>query len=517
MLDLFAPGALINTAYPYPGAVDYRVDQIATGMAAAHVTAAVALAQDMSEEFIGDRFEPDELETLFKETALSIYDGEDFDTPEDDSNVTPTEEDYKRLDVEAMAYKIFKPSPPDLVNTSDWGFSDSDNKTGDTTPTFTGSAPPNSHVWLYIGSTEIANGAANGSGVYTLTPENAQSLTGSWDVTVKVAASSTVPLANRSQSSPALVVTHSESKSLANNDAFVAKINDSLTFSGSNTGSSDVAINWTTTPFSFTKSGTGTVAIPDPNNQTVSISDRSIALAYNNENGTTNFNVDTGVAATQVGHTRVANWSVSATLGTGASASNVVFNTTQNLAAISVSGSGANASMATNGSRVLVVDSAAVTSGGKLDLYDNDLILKATSATEVSLYNALYALIDGGFNNGNWTGSGVMSTTASGLPGSYSLGLARNSQFSSAGLSTKTTFSGQLVTTNDILVKFTWRGDLDLNGLVNDTDLTTLNAFYAPGYTGKHWWQGDNDYDGDVDNNDVTYFNANYNPSGTQL
>jgi hypothetical protein len=66
-------------------------------------------------------------------------------------------------------------------------------------------------------------------------------------------------------------------------------------------------------------------------------------------------------------------------------------------------------------------------------------------------------------------------------------------------------------------VKFTWRGDLDLNGLVNDTDLTTLNAFYAPGYTGKHWWQGDNDYDGDVDNNDVTYFNANYNPSGTQL
>jgi hypothetical protein len=53
-----------------------------------------------------------------------------------------------------------------------------------------------------------------------------------------------------------------------------------------------------------------------------------------------------------------------------------VFNTTQNLAAISVSGSGANASMATNGSRVLVVDSAAVTSGGKLDLYDNDLILK---------------------------------------------------------------------------------------------------------------------------------------------
>jgi hypothetical protein len=171
--------------------------------------------------------------------------------------------------------------------------------------------------------------------------------------------------------------------------------------------------------------------------------------------------------------------------------------------------------MSQNGSRVLVVDSVAVTSGGKLDLYDNDLILKATSATEVSLYHALYALVDGGFSTGYWTGSGVTSTTASGNPGLYSLGLARNSQFPNANWTSYTTFSGQLVGTYDILVKFTWRGDINLDGLVDNSDVTTLGVFY--GQTNKHWWQGDNDYDGDVDSADVAYFGANYNPSAIRL
>jgi hypothetical protein len=170
MIDLFAPGALIYAADPYPGAVDYRADQIGTGLAAAHVAAAIALAQHMNEEISDVRLSNDELEALLKDTAKSIFDGEDFDTPEELTVVDPTDDYYKRLDVEAMAYKLFKPATaPDLVAGSDWGFSNTDNKTGDTTPTFTGSAPPNSHVWLYIGSTEIANGAANGSGVYTLT------------------------------------------------------------------------------------------------------------------------------------------------------------------------------------------------------------------------------------------------------------------------------------------------------------------------------------------------------------
>jgi hypothetical protein len=211
----------------------------------------------------------------------------------------------------------------------------------------------------------------------------------------------------------------------------------------------------------------------------------------------------------------VANWSINASLGTGASSSIVQFNTTQNLAAVSAVGSGAVVRIAQNGSRVLVVDSVSVSSGGKLDLYDNDLILKATSGTEVSRYNDLYALVDSGWNNGNWTGSGVMSTTAAGSPTLYSLGLARNSQFPNAGFTSYSNFSGQLVGTYDILLKFTWRGDLNLNGLVNDADVTTLGVNY--GQTGRHWWHGDTDYDGDVDDNDVTYLGANYNPNGTQL
>jgi hypothetical protein len=511
ILEMFAPGGFITAPSPYePFTAEYG----GTSFATPHVAAAALLAQQLNDEFgfQAQRFNVEEIIELMQDTGVQINDGDDedmFDT------LTPTGKYYKRLDFEAMAYKLFKPATaPDLVAGSDWGFSNTDNKTGDTTPTFIGTAPPNSHVWLYFGSTEVANGAADSNGDYTLTP-SAQSLTGSWSVTVKVAANSNVIEANRSQASPALVVTHSESKNLGA-ESFSAKLHDSLTVLGANTGSSTLEIVWAASPErTIIKTGTGTVTIGGGGSG--DINDRTKTVTYNNQNGTTNFNTDTGVAATQVGHTRVANWSVSATLGTGASSSIVEFNTTQNLAAVSAAGTGAVVKIAQNGSRVLVVDSVAVSNGGKLDMYDNDLILKATSATEVALYNALYGLVDSAFGSGNWAGSGVTSTTAAGLPGSYSLGLARNSQFPNAGVSSYTTFSGQLVGTYDILLKFTWRGDADLNGLVNNNDVSILGAFYAPGYTGKHWWQGDNDFDGDVDNNDVTYQNANYNPNGTQL
>ncbi|MGO4479195.1 Ig-like domain-containing protein [Massilia sp. 2TAF26] len=60
------------------------------------------------------------------------------------------------------------PSTPDLKATSDTGLSDSDDITGNTTPTFTGTAESGATVKLYDGATEIGSAVAIG-GTWTIT------------------------------------------------------------------------------------------------------------------------------------------------------------------------------------------------------------------------------------------------------------------------------------------------------------------------------------------------------------
>src|SRR5439155_1428427 len=61
------------------------------------------------------------------------------------------------------------PSTPDLATASDSGASSSDNVTSDSTPSFGGSAEPNSTVDLYAGATLVGSGSADGSGNWSIT------------------------------------------------------------------------------------------------------------------------------------------------------------------------------------------------------------------------------------------------------------------------------------------------------------------------------------------------------------
>src|SRR5206468_3734374 len=61
------------------------------------------------------------------------------------------------------------PSTPDLATASDSGASSSDNVTSDSTPSFGGSAEPNSTVDLYAGATRAGSGSADGSGNWSIT------------------------------------------------------------------------------------------------------------------------------------------------------------------------------------------------------------------------------------------------------------------------------------------------------------------------------------------------------------
>jgi hypothetical protein len=73
-------------------------------------------------------------------------------------------------------------------------------------------------------------------------------------------------------------------------------------------------------------------------------------------------------------------------------------------------------------------------------------------------------------------------------------------------------FSGEPVDSSTILVKFTYNGDLNLDGRVDDNDVTFFNLFYDGGITTSHYWnEGDIfGYDGRVDDNDVTILGLTY-------
>src|SRR4029453_616655 len=63
-----------------------------------------------------------------------------------------------------------------------------------------------------------------------------------------------------------------------------------------------------------------------------------------------------------------------------------------------------------------------------------------------------------------------------------------------------------------VLVKFTHRVDLDLDGFITGNDAAVFNAFFNEGQPAT-WQFGDLDYDGVYTGNDAAIFNGFYNES----
>jgi hypothetical protein len=73
-------------------------------------------------------------------------------------------------------------------------------------------------------------------------------------------------------------------------------------------------------------------------------------------------------------------------------------------------------------------------------------------------------------------------------------------------------FSGEPVDLSTILVEYTYLGDVNLDGCVDDNDITFINLFYDGGVASNHYWnEGDIfGYDGRIDDNDMTILNLTY-------
>ena len=178
----------------------------------------------------------------------------------------------------------------------------------------------------------------------------------------------------------------------------------------------------------------------------------------------------------------------------------LTFAASQNLGGLLAVSGGAYANLTSGGNKVLVAPSVSVetTSGSKLDLTNNNLIVDYTGASPIAQVTSLVA---SAYNGGAWTGPGITSSTAAGVT-THGIGIGE------AGTLGITLFAGQSVDGTAVLLRYTRYGDATLDGLVNLADFNRLAANF--GGTGKFWFEGDFTYDGNVNLADFNRLATNF-------
>jgi autotransporter-associated beta strand protein len=171
--------------------------------------------------------------------------------------------------------------------------------------------------------------------------------------------------------------------------------------------------------------------------------------------------------------------------------------------------SGAEVSIANHGSgAIAVVQASALTNSGVMDITNNDLVLKGAGATGLT---TAFNEIQAGYNGGAWNGT---SSTAGVITSSTAA--SNTSYLTAVGLATGlTSFEGLTVSTSDVLIKYTYYGDTNLDGGVDGSDYTNIDNGFNSHLTG--WQNGDFNYDGVVDGSDYTLIDNAYNTQGASL
>jgi hypothetical protein len=213
-----------------------------------------------------------------------------------------------------------------------------------------------------------------------------------------------------------------------------------------------------------------------------------------------------------------ANSTAAAGLKITATASPLAFESTQHLRELELAGAG-HATLTPNGNHPLVVGSLSVSSGARLNLNDNDLIVRngvVGDADSSGVYSGVQGDVQRGYDFGAWDQNGIVSATAATTGGLTTIGVARAGDVLGIAASETTTWNGETVTGADILAMYTYAGDANLDGVIDGGDYGAIdNNVQISGAYG--YSNGDFNYDGVIDGGDYGVIDNNIQQQGAPL
>ena len=155
---------------------------------------------------------------------------------------------------------------------------------------------------------------------------------------------------------------------------------------------------------------------------------------------------------------------------------------------------------------VLNTNTLSIAPTGQLNVKVNNVIVRTASVgtlmgpgvingVSVQLYNGIQGYVQSGLYsgvNGFWDGFGINSSNAATDPGqAHAVGVLDNGF---AGYATWPPLDPQALAGPEILVKYTYFGDADLDGTITPADYQLIDASVGLGL--HDWVNGDFDYDG---------------------
>jgi autotransporter-associated beta strand protein len=156
---------------------------------------------------------------------------------------------------------------------------------------------------------------------------------------------------------------------------------------------------------------------------------------------------------------------------------------------------------------------------GKLDIGNASLDLYRGNLSQITNQ------VKSGFAGGTWQGSGGITSAATAADSTHltAIGVIQDSvDQTNNGASLYTTFNGLNVYSNDVLAEVTYYGDANLDGEVDGSDYSRIDAAFlnnqnssSPAMTG--WFNGDFNYDGVINGSDYTLIDNAFNSQGADL
>jgi len=160
-----------------------------------------------------------------------------------------------------------------------------------------------------------------------------------------------------------------------------------------------------------------------------------------------------------------------------------------------------------NGPNFLRIGSLSIADGATLDLASNDLVVQNADIASITQW------IKSARNGGAWNQPGLSSTSAT--TNRYTTLAAVLNDRGDGKTPIKETIGGQNVGLSDVLVKYTWDGDANLDGVVNADDYFQIDSGYIS--QKKGYYNGDFNYDGVINADDYFLIDSAYIGQSGQL